>query len=225
MDPTLNFKHTIHDRIIYKTAFKGPIVLLLQQVDEMIIQTNDEDTAKAIFMIIRLKLQLENEDDPPFVHLGHTVSFNGVDIEQSKSHIKISCKNYMDRMLQAHSLDTAPSKPFPWLTKTPSLFPDNTVHEVYKECGPDKGTAAMYALELKASFDYCTLLGKMMYAYITCCPDINYAITTMPKISTKLSDLHYNYLKQVAKYLCLTKDWDIKFKCITDCPELKQTKF
>ena len=64
-----------------------------------------------------------------------------------------------------------------------------------------------------------------MYAYVTCCPDIGYAITTMSKFSTKPSALHYHYLKQVTKYLCLTKDWGIKFKRTIECPELNEAKF
>ena len=41
----LNFKHTTHDRTIYKTTFKGHKVLILCQVDDLMIQTDDEDIA------------------------------------------------------------------------------------------------------------------------------------------------------------------------------------
>ena len=60
------------------------------------MKTDDENIAKEIFTIIGSKLQLENEDEPPFANLGPTVDFNGVDIEQSKTHIMISCGNYID---------------------------------------------------------------------------------------------------------------------------------
>ena len=48
--------------------------------------------------------------------------------------------------------------------------------------------------------------------YVTRQSDIVYAIMTIPKFTTKPSVLHYNYLKQVAKYFYLTKDWGIKIK-------------
>ena len=51
----------------------------------------------------------------------------------------------------------------------------------------------------------------MMYAYVTCRPDIGYAITTMSKFLTKPSKLHYELLKGIAKYLRETKDWGIKY--------------
>jgi len=52
----------------------------------------------------------------------------------------------------------------------------------------------------------------MMYAYVTCRPDIGYAITTMSKFSTTPTFLHYQYLKHVAKYLRATKHWGIRYK-------------
>ena len=51
----------------------------------------------------------------------------------------------------------------------------------------------------------------MMYAYVTCRSDIAYAITTMNKFSSKPSKSHYKMLKEIAKYLCETKDWGIKY--------------
>ena len=40
MSPELGFKHTTHDRTIYQAVFKGHKVLLLQQVDDLMIQTD-----------------------------------------------------------------------------------------------------------------------------------------------------------------------------------------
>ena len=82
---------------------------------------------------------------------------------------------------------------------------------IYKECGPNEGTVDAYKLEMSQGFGYCTFLGKMMYAYVTCRPDIGYAITTMSKFSTKPSKLHYELLKGIVKYLRETKDLRIKF--------------
>ena len=95
MGPELGFKHTTHDRTIYQNVFKGHKVLLLRQVDDLMIQTDEESIVKQIFTIIGLKLQLENEDESPFTYLRPTVDFNGVDIDQRKTHIMISCVNYI----------------------------------------------------------------------------------------------------------------------------------
>ena len=52
-----------------------------------------------------------------------------------------------------------------------------------------------------------------MYSYITCRPDISYAVTTLSKFSAAPTTYHYKLLKGVAKYLRNTIDWGIRFKC------------
>ena len=74
MGPELGFKHTTHDRTIYQNMFKGHMVLLLRQVDDLMIQIDEESIAKQIFTIISSKLQLENEDEPPFAYLLEAIS-------------------------------------------------------------------------------------------------------------------------------------------------------
>ena len=91
MSSTLNFKHTTHDCTIYQTTFKSYKVLLLRQVDDCLIQCEHEATTKENFLIIGLALQLENEDKPLFAYFGPCIDFNGVNIEESNTHIMISC--------------------------------------------------------------------------------------------------------------------------------------
>ena len=50
-------------------------------VDNLLIRCEYEETAKEIFYLIGIALQLKNEDEPPFQYLGPCVDFNGVDIE------------------------------------------------------------------------------------------------------------------------------------------------
>ena len=61
-------------------------------VDGLLLQYEHKETAREIYTLIELVLQLENEDKPPFAYLGPCVDSNGVDIEQSNTHIiMISC--------------------------------------------------------------------------------------------------------------------------------------
>ena len=123
----------------------------------------------------------------------------------------ISCQSYLDRMLCAHGWNNQKKK----LSKNLSPLPDAFLKIIYKECGADEGTVDAFKLELSQGFAYRTLLGKTMYAYVTCQPDIGYAITcyaitNMSKFSTKPSKYHYELLKGIAKYLRETKEWGIK---------------
>ena len=52
----------------------------------------------------------------------------------------------------------------------------------------------------------------MMYCYVTCRPDIGYAITTLSKFSSAPAQIHFTLLKGVAKYLRATQSWGIYYK-------------
>ena len=86
------------------------------------------------------------------------------------------------------------------------------IERIYKESGPKEGTAHHKALEDSVGFSYRTLLGELMYAMITCRPDIGYAVTTLSKFSTSPSAYHYKLLQSVSQYLKSTIDWGICFK-------------
>ena len=48
-----------------------------QMVDDLLIQCEHQETAKAIYKLIGLALQLEYEDQPLFAYLSQCVDFNG----------------------------------------------------------------------------------------------------------------------------------------------------
>ena len=81
------------------------------------------------------------------------------------------------------------------------------IDQMYAEVGPAEGSIQHRVLEKHAGFSYRTLLGECMYAYITCRPDIGYAVTSLSKFSNAPSKYHYKLLKGVAKYLRSTIDW------------------
>ena len=56
------------------------------------------------------------------------------------------------------------------------------------------------------------LLGELMYAYITYCPDIGYSITNLSKFSCAPAEYYYKLLQMIAKYLQVTAHWGIYFK-------------
>ena len=74
-----------------------------------------------------------------------------------------------------------------------------------------EGSAAHENLEKKIGFSYRCLLGDLMYAYVTCRPDIGYSICCRSKFSTCLSELHYNFLEGVAISLKRTKHLGILY--------------
>ena len=53
---------------------------------------------------------------------------------------------------------------------------------IYEEQGPKEGTVEHVIMEKKQGFNYRTLLGELMYSYVTSRLDIGYTITTLSKI-------------------------------------------
>ena len=52
------------------------------------------------------------------------------------------------------------------------LIPDLCLKTIFQEYGPDEAAIDTYKLELSPGFGYRTLPDGMMYAYVTCRPDI-----------------------------------------------------
>ena len=75
-----------------------------------------------------------------------------------------------------------------------------------------ENTPEAAALADKHGFSFRTLLGELLYAYTTCRPDIGYAVVTLSKFATCPDNIHYAYLKGVAKYLRRTIHWGIRYR-------------
>ncbi|KAG7370163.1 reverse transcriptase RNA-dependent DNA polymerase [Nitzschia inconspicua] len=85
--------------------------------------------------------------------------------------------------------------------------------------GVDVHQTADY-IELTSAGVSRTLLGELLYAYITCRPDIGYAVVTLSKFASAPHAYHYSCLKGVARYLRRTKHWGIRFARRTHDPSL-----
>ena len=98
------------------------------------------------------------------------------------------------------------------VSKPIAPLPMDTLHNISTQAGPAEGTSEHQALEDQKGFSYRTLLGEIMYAYVSCRPDIGYPITLMSKYASNPSEYHYDKLKNIARYLHSTRDWGIIFK-------------
>ena len=68
----------------------------------------------------------------------------------------------------------------------------------------------------------------MMYAYVTCRPDIGFAISTLSKFGSSPAACHYLQLKNVCRYLQTTRMWGISYKrsiVRTDLPDTSTGAF
>ena len=221
----LNFKNTTHDKTIYTTVFRGQKVLLLRQVDDFALACPSEHIAREIYDIIGKKLMLPGETTPPFSFLGLLDDFNGVEVEQSSSLTTISCSKYIKRVLTTHGWDKGrdelpPDKDFKAVPFSPDVVPS-----LYKEIGPVEHTPDHAELEKKQGFSFRSLLGELMYAYVTARPDIGYHVVTLSKFAGSPAAVHYTTLKNVARYLRRTHFWGIVYRRDTPDPQLQDPTY
>ena len=102
LSPELGFETTTHDQTIYTAVFEGKRVYMLCQVDNFALACTNQALADKIYDAIGQKLQLPNEDKPPFAKMGLINDFNGIDVLQTDAYIKISCATYIHCLVSTH---------------------------------------------------------------------------------------------------------------------------
>lgn len=161
----------------------------------MVAAVKDKATAEEIFKIIGEELQEEKEEHPPLKFLGLLEEFNGIDLKQRNQYIEILCKNYIDRVLITHGWVTTKSN------KRPIPMQDDVLQSIFDDVGPMDGSKEHDDIEERMGFKYRTILGELMYAYVTCRLDAGFAICTLAKFSSQPHEKHYKYLKRLTLYL------------------------
>jgi hypothetical protein len=121
----------------------------------------------------------------------------------------VSCATYLRRLLAAHNWSTPSATESPIGSRPQEPFSESDLHAVYATPGFAEHTAEHASLAKEMGFSYGTLLGELLYAYVTARPDISFAIALLAKFSAAPAKLHYQRLKGVAKYLRNTIDWGI----------------
>jgi len=208
----VGFKNTMHEKNIYTGQFCGEKVLLVCQVDDFALGCCHESTDKSVYAEIGAKLTLHNEVEAPFECLGLVDSFDGYDVLQTRDYIKLSTESYIRRLLKAHGWDN-PSPRESSNKLKPPLHKSDVANLFNLAAGPVENTPEHKALEAEQGFGCRSILGEILFAYVLCCPDIGYTVTTLEKFFTAPNALHYKSLKHLAIYLRQTQDWGIMHWC------------
>jgi Reverse transcriptase (RNA-dependent DNA polymerase) len=174
--PNLGFTSTTHERNLYCGVVDSETVIICRQVDDFSIAADTCAVADNIIAIINCHVTTDNKGIGILIPDGFHMSYNGVDIHQTQSYIKLSCVTYINHLLQTHG----------WVE--PGLH-ESDCHDSVPICsddvptlqslvGPLESTTAHCLLEQQMGFSYRQVLGEIMYAYVVCRVDIGFATTT-----------------------------------------------
>ena len=194
---------TIHEPCLYSGLIHGERVLFKRQVDDFAVGAKSERIANILWDMIdeRLTFALKR--------MGLVDLFNGIDVKQTQDYIKISCETYIDRIMEKHlknwmTTHDMPSRPTPLPTKKSFITS-------FLAAKGDPDTKAQAKLAKQATFGYRNAIGELIYALITCRPDLSYATVRAAQYSANPAKIHYDGVKSILKYLYATKDDGIYF--------------
>ena len=103
--------------------------------------------------------------------------YNGVDIDQTQDYIKISVESYLKRVFERHGWTEASHKPS--TTKNIPLSSDSKIIEELEQTKGPETDGEKKKLELDMGFSYRAAIGELIYAMVTCRPDISFATTKL----------------------------------------------
>lgn len=189
---------TIHEPCLYSGIVANQRVLLLRQVDDFAVATSSESTACRVFDLIDEHLTI------PLKRLGLISLFNGLDIAQSRHYIKISCRTYIERICEKY-LDGWLSKQHIAHRPTPLPQTDSFIKSFLSATG-DTSDTLQAKLSSAMGVKYRNVLGELIFALVTCRPDISYAVVKCAQATTAPHEIHYHGIKHLLKYLYTTRD-------------------
>ena len=84
-------------------------------------------------------------------------------------------------------------------------------HQRLLENTPKASDEEIKLLERETGFSYRTAIGELIYAMITCRPDISYSVIKLSQYSTRPAAIHFEAVKMFFKYMWQTKDKGITY--------------
>jgi hypothetical protein len=198
------FTPTVHEPCLYVGDIDGERCLFKRQVDDFAVATEKVETAHKLFDLFDDQLKM------PMKRLGLVNLFNGVDVLQSRYFIKLSCKTYIEKMSEKYvktwlkDLKDMANRPLPMPTT------DTFMKNFSTTVGTDD-EKELEKLKKEFGFGYRNGIGELIYAMVTCRPDLSTTVVRCAQHSAKPSRYHFQAVRHALKYLYVTRDDGIYF--------------
>eukprot|EP00804_Cyclotella_cryptica_P012200 CCRYP_009883-RA/>CCRYP_009883-RA protein AED:0.21 eAED:0.21 QI:0/-1/0/1/-1/1/1/0/337 len=199
-----HFTPTMHEPCLYTGIWHGKKCYFKRQVDDFEFGTSSVSLANSFYDAIddHLTMTIKRQ--------GLVTLFNGVDILQSRNYIKISAETYIEKM-GAKYLDMW-HKEVQMMAERPLPIPTN--ESFIKAFNADSGNPDVKIqkeLQQRFKFGYRSGVGELIYAMVTCRPDISAVTVKCTQHSTCPADIHFQAVKHAIKYLVATQKDRIYF--------------
>lgn len=198
------FTPTTHEPCLYTGIWQGEKCYFKRQVDDFEFATTSIDLATSFYDAIDDHLTM------PIKRQGLVTLFNGIDILQSRNFIKLSAETYIEKM-GAKYLDMW-HKEVQMMAERPLPIPTNeTFLKAFNGDSGDPEEKVQKELQRRFKFNYRSGVGELIYAMVTCRPDISAVTVKCAQHSTCPADIHFQAVKHAIKYLVATRKDGIYF--------------
>lgn len=193
----LQLKPTKHEPCLYHGYYKGKEILFLRQVDDFAVAAATQSLTGEVINEIDKYMKIKIKD------LGKLTRYNGVDVIQSKHFIKLNNPTYIRKIIQEHSwmienYDT-PNKPIP-------IPVDKHFSRQLEEAQPPTTDEDKVKLQIKMKFNYRQAIGELIFAMVTCRPDISFPLIKLSQYASNPAQQHYEAVIHIFQYLHATID-------------------
>jgi hypothetical protein len=187
---------TTHEKCLYNRRDEHDnLQMILRQVDDFSVSAPEQQACQDIIQQIGLHLTV------PLNDLGIIRKFNGVNIHQTKWYIKISCEDYLLKILMQHD----------WLHLKASALPvpmrsDSKYQRDLETAERPTTPEAQQHIQTQAGFSFRMATGELIYALIVARMEISFAIIKLSQYSANPALIHYKALQHVFAYLNHTRE-------------------
>ena len=186
----LGFKPCKHEPCLYYNPdYKGNPAYFLRQVDDFAIGTVHESIAHEIIAKIDDHMTIKVKS------LGIIDRFNGVDVEQSRYYTKIYNETYITKIIQdkVFTDDHSQFSPLP-------MSEDKDYNKLIESATP-MDQKELQLCEKEFNFTYRQGIGVLIYAMVTCRPDISFPLIKLSQYSSAPSRVHFKAVQGIFNYL------------------------
>jgi hypothetical protein len=162
---SIGFTPTIHEPCLYVGEIDGEKCIFKRQVDDFAVACKSAEIAHKFYDMIDDHLSM------PIKRMGLLTLFNGIDILQSRYYVKISCETYIEKFCMKYLLSWLKDTP---ISARPTPMPTSkSFLDGFQTAEGDPNEKTQEALKKQYGFGYRNGIGELIYAMVTCRPDIS----------------------------------------------------
>ena len=123
--------------------------------------------------------------------------FNGVNIEQTRHYVKILCESYIEKICDKHLETWMRIFQMPMIGPTPLPTTSGFMKSFLTAVGDPSNQKE---LESCMRLSYHSGVGELIYALVTCRPDISHAVVRCAQNCVNPHEMHFHAIKHLLKY-------------------------